>query len=204
MWHIELILQAYRRRIVALSQLENIKYVSVFKNDGHSAGASLNHAHSQIVALPLVPPDILEESQAAAHYRSEHDDHCPWCDAITWEESQKVRVIYEDKYMVAVAPYASSAGYEAWILPRHHRHRLAELNPEETESLATVLKLITAKLDTIQLSSNLILQEALAGTDDHFYIKIHPHWSLWAGLEFGTGIIINTIAPEAAAIWYKS
>ena len=113
-------------------------------------------------------------------------------------------MIYEDKYIVAFAPYASSAGYEAVILPRHHRHRLAELKPEESQSLAVVLKLVTSHLDSIQLSYNMMLQEALDGTDDHFFIKIHPHWSLWAGLEFGTGIIINTIAPEAAAIWYKS
>ena len=66
-WHIELILQAYRRRITALSQLDNIEYVSVFKNDGHSAGASLNHSHSQIVALPLVPPSYLGRVAGRQH-----------------------------------------------------------------------------------------------------------------------------------------
>jgi UDPglucose--hexose-1-phosphate uridylyltransferase len=203
-WHIELILQAYRRRITSLLQLNTINYVSVFKNDGRSAGASLNHSHSQIVALPLIPPAIQAEANGAQAHRSQHEGNCPWCDAIAWELNQKVRIIYEDNYIVAFAPYASRAGYEAWILPRHHRHRLADLKPDETHSLAVVLKLITSHLDSIQLSYNLILQDALPDTDDHFSIKIQPRWSLWAGFELGTDIIINTIAPEAAAIWYKS
>jgi UDPglucose--hexose-1-phosphate uridylyltransferase len=200
---IELILEAYRRRLATLSQLRGIRYVCVFKNDGRGAGASLGHAHSQILALPLVPPQIELETKATAIYREQHG-RCPLCDALEWEERQAARLIYSDKNIVAFAPYASSAGYEAWILPRTHRRRLADLTAAETHSLATVLKLLTAKVDSIQLSYNFFLQESLPEAEDHFVIKLQPRWSTWAGLELATGVMINTVPPEQAALWYKS
>lgn len=202
--HIELILEAYRRRLTALSQLGGIRYVCVFKNDGSAAGASLAHAHSQILALPLVPPQVEAEAVATRVYRQEHGGRCPLCDALAWEERQEVRLVYADKHIAAFAPYASAAGYEAWILPRRHHRRLADLSAAENHSLATVLKKITAKLDSIQLSYNFFLQESLPEAEDHFLIKVQPRWSVWAGLELATGVMINTVAPEQAAAWYRN
>lgn len=199
---IELILEAYRRRLTTLSQLRGVRYVCLFKNDGHSAGSSLNHAHSQILALPLVPPQVELEARAAAAYRQQHD-RCPLCDALAWEERQEVRLVYADKHVVAFAPYASSAGYEVWVLPRSHRRRLADLSAAETRSLAVVLKLVTSKVDSIQLGYNFFLQESLPETEDHFVIKLQPRWSTWAGLELATGVMVNTVPPEQAAAWYR-
>lgn len=113
-------------------------------------------------------------------------------------------MIYADKHVAAFAPYASSAGYEAWVVPRTHHRRLADLRAAEIHSVATVLKFITAKLDSIQLSYNFFLQESLPEAEDHFLIKVQPRWSTWAGFELATGVIINTVAPEQAAAWYKS
>ena len=199
---IERILEAYRRRLSTLGQMRGVRYVCVFKNDGRGAGASLGHAHSQILALPLVPPEVELESAAMAKYRAQHH-RCPLCDALAWEERQDVRMIYSDKHVTAFAPYASQAGYEVWIVPRRHCRRLADLNTTETRSLATVLKLATAKVDSIQLSYNFFLQESLPQAEDHFLVKLQPRWSTWAGLELATGIIINTVAPEQAAAWYR-
>lgn len=200
--HIELILEAYRRRLTTLSHLDGIRYVCVFKNDGRSAGASLGHAHSQILALPLVPPQIELEARATAVYREQHG-RCPLCDALAWEERQEVRLIYSDKNLVAFAPYASSAGYEVWILPRKHHRRLADLSASENRSLATVMKLVTSRVDSIQLSYNFFLQESLPEAEDHFVIKLQPRWSTWAGLELATGVMVNTVPPEQAAAWYR-
>lgn len=201
--HIELIIEAWKQRITALSQEPGIKYVAIFKNDGPSAGASINQAHSQLMALGMVPPKLLDVAEAVLDYRLHHDGRCPWCDIIAQEEAQEVRIIYADEHIVALAPYASTAGYEAWILPRRHHRRLADLNEAELHSLARILKSLTASLDSVPLSFNFSLQYPLTADDDHFMVKLEPRLSVWGGFELETGIIVNIIAPEAAAAWYR-
>lgn len=200
--HIELVLEAYRRRITTLGRLKGIRYVYVFKNDGPKAGASLAHAHSQVIALPMIPPDVLAEAKAAQDYRSKHS-HCPLCDCLEWEEQQRVRLVYQDKHIVAFAPYASDAGFAVWILPRTHHRRLQDLSADATHSLAVILKKLTSQLDNINLSFNFFIQESLPEAEDHLVIKLEPRFSTWAGLELGTGVIVNPVSPEYAAMWYR-
>jgi UDPglucose--hexose-1-phosphate uridylyltransferase len=200
--HIEQIFGAYRQRLTALKAIDGIRYVLVFKNDGPMAGASVAHAHCQILALPMIPPHIEAESDALSHYQNEHDS-CALCDVIVWEQQQRVRVIFEDKHMVAVSPYAASHGFEVWILPRRHTRLFTDLNASEQHSLAVILKKITARLDTASMSFNYFLQESTPHQDHHFLIKVEPRTAKWAGAEMGTGVIINPVPPEYAALWYQ-
>ncbi len=196
------VFNAYRHRITELSKLEGIRYVLVFKNDGPVAGASIAHAHCQIYALPIVPPKIARESDALNHYWDQKNT-CAYCDVIVWETSQKVRLIAEDKSFVAVAPYASSHALEVLVIPRRHVSKFAELNGTELHSLATIMKSITARLDTSMISFNYILQESLDNQDHHFVIKIEPRTTKFAGAELGTGVEINPVTPEYATLWYQ-
>jgi len=196
------IFTAYRDRITNLSKVKGIRYVSVFKNDGPAAGASIAHAHSQIVALPLVPPTLETEANAIDDYQAEHNT-CPYCDLIVWEQDKKVRVIYEDKSIIAIAPYASSYLFEAWILPKRHVANFTELKHDELNSIATILKNLTTKLDNIKISYNFFLQNSLAGRNHHFSLRLEPRPNVWAGLELGTGIILNAVPPEYATLWYQ-
>lgn len=200
--HILEIFTAYRARITELSKLAGIRYVLVFKNDGPVAGASIAHAHCQIFALPIVPPKIARESDALNHYWDSKNT-CAYCDVILWETSEKVRVIAEDKSFVAIAPYASSHALEAWLIPRRHVNKFSELHANELHSLATILKKITARLDASTISFNYILQESLDNQDHHFVLKIEPRTTKHAGAELGTGVEINPVAPEYAALWYQ-
>jgi UDPglucose--hexose-1-phosphate uridylyltransferase len=200
--HIIEIFQAYRDRLSVLSKLDGIRYVLAFKNDGPLAGASVAHAHSQIFALPIVPPQIAADSDALNHYWEYHDT-CAYCDIITWEESQKVRIIAQDKHFVAIAPYASTHGFEAWVLPRRHLSKFGELHADEMQSLAVIMKKLTARLDASMISFNFFLQESLDLQDHHFILKLAPRTFEHAGAELGTGIIINPVAPEFAALWYN-
>jgi UDPglucose--hexose-1-phosphate uridylyltransferase len=200
--HIELIFEAYRRRLLELKALDGIRYVLVFKNDGPLAGASVAHAHCQIFALPLVPPAIERESDALNHYWDEHQT-CAYCDIIKWEIEQKVRIIAEDKHFIAVSPHAASFAFETWLLPRRHVGEFAQLNIGELRSLAVILKKIAAKLDSAGISFNYFLQESLQQQDHHFAIKVEPRTTKWAGAELGTGVIINPVTPEYATLWYR-
>jgi UDPglucose--hexose-1-phosphate uridylyltransferase len=199
---IEEIFQAYKRRLNALKSIDGVRYVLVFKNDGPIAGASVAHAHCQIFALPMVPPKIEAEADAMNHYWDKHES-CAYCDISTWELQQKVRIISEDKYFVAISPYAADYAFEAWLLPTRHVTKFDDLGIGELRSLATILKKIAVRLDTSNISFNYFLQESIANQNHHFVIKVEPRTTKWAGAELGTGVIINPVPPEDAALWYK-
>jgi UDPglucose--hexose-1-phosphate uridylyltransferase len=193
---------AFRHRLINLKKIPGIRYVLVFKNDGPMAGASISHAHSQVIALPMIPPHIESESNALVHYQEDHGN-CAYCDIIAWEENQKVRVVWADKNMVAVAPYAASAGFGLWIIPRRHKRLFTDLTATELRSLAVMLKEACTKLDAASISFNYFLQESIPHLDNHFVLKIEPRLFKYAGAELGTGVIINPVPPEYAAKWYQ-
>ncbi len=199
--HIEDIFEAYSRRITALKQIDGIRYVLVFKNDGPRAGASVAHAHCQIIALPMIPSRIVEESEGMKQYQDEHNS-CALCDVISWEEQQKVRIIHADKYMVAISPYAPTRAFAVWIMPRRHVRLFSDLGAGERHSLAVILKKVAAKLDAASISFNYFLQDSTDHQDHHFLMKVEPHTHRWAGAEYGTGVVINPVSPEYAALWY--
>lgn len=201
--HILKVFAAYRDRLDKLSQLKDIRYVSVFKNDGPAAGASIAHAHSQVVALPLVPPALSVEADGFDDYFDEIG-RCPYCDLIEWEKARTVRVIYEDKSILAIAPYASLYPFEVWIIPKDHIGNFGQLNLTVSRSIATILKNLTAKLDSIKISYNFFLQNSLAGRDHHFVLKLQPRPNVWAGLELSTDVVINPVTPEYATLWYQN
>jgi UDPglucose--hexose-1-phosphate uridylyltransferase len=200
--HIERIFDAYINRHHALSALPGIEYVSIFKNDGPKAGASIAHAHSQAVAWPLVPPDVQAEADVINSYTA-NNGTCPHCDVIAWELDQKQRVIFQDDYFVAVSPYATRVPFGTWLLPRRHCSHISQLSQKELHSMAKMLKNLTTTLDQAEISFNFFLQNALPGHDHHFVLRLEPRISIWAGGEFSTGIVFNVVPPEYAALWYQ-
>lgn len=201
--HIEQIFQVYAHRIKALNDIKDIRYVSVFKNDGPRAGASIAHAHSQIAAVPIIPPHLASESAQIEAYRSKYES-CPHCDVINWETQQKVRVIQEDKHLLAISPYAGRYPFGAWLMPRRHVTNFTELAPEELHSMAVILKKITSALDKAGISFNFFLHDSLPEFQNHFILQVEPRGTPWAGFEISTGLIINPVAPEYAASWYRA
>lgn len=199
--HIARLLDVYAQRIDNLHKSKKLEYILIFKNEGGKAGASLHHAHSQIFSSAIVPPDLLEESQKAHQYRVSHGN-CPYCDIVT-KESKGPRTIFSDDCAVAFSPYASQFNYEAWILPRRHMDNLTQLTPEERLSFAKALKLILSKLDELNYAYNFYLHDVVRNKKQHFYLKIIPRGSIWAGVELGSGLVINPIVPEEAAEFYR-
>lgn len=198
---IEMVLRMYCRRTKALSANKKIEYILCFKNQGSKAGASIVHAHSQIFATHILPPDIQEEFALAQSYRIEHGS-CPYCHEIK-KEMKSERRIFEDKYAAAFAPYASEFHYEAWIFSKRHLDNITKLNDNELKSFAKILKIILKKLQKLDLSFNYFLHQVISDHDQHFYLKIQPRGSIWAGIELGSGLIINSVPPEAAAEYYR-
>lgn len=196
------VLEMYRRRTKDLAKNKTIDYILCLKNQGSKAGASIVHAHSQVFATKIVPEDLKEEARLAMEYKAKHKT-CPYCDIIK-KERGSVREIYNDKSIIAFTPYASLFHYEAWLFPKRHLDNITELDKNELKSFAQALKLILHKLDSINVSFNLFLHNVISNPNQHFYIKVQPRESVWAGIELGSGLVINSISPEVAAQFYKS
>jgi UDPglucose--hexose-1-phosphate uridylyltransferase len=198
---IENVLKMYAQRTEDLQKDKKINYILCFKNQGSKAGASIAHAHSQIFASNVLPPDIKNESTLAKQYKDKNKT-CFYCDLLK-KEAVSNRKIFEDKNVIAFAPYASEYHYEAWIFSKRHLDNITNLNKQEFKSFAKVLKKILLKLKDLNLSFNFFLHQAVSDTDQHFYLKIQPRDSVWAGVELGSGLIINSVAPETAAQYYQ-
>jgi len=195
------ILESYINRTNELSKDEKIKYILIFKNKGGKAGASLRHAHSQIFAAGFQPFHIIDKLAKAQEYRIKHG-HCYYCNLITKEEKGE-RHILGDDHAVAFTPYASIYQYEAWVAPRKHLDNITVLNREEIASIAKMMKHIVTKLNKLKIPYNMYLHQSITDKDEHFYIRICPRRSTWAGVEMGSRIIINTVSPEDAAEFYR-
>lgn len=200
--HIKAVLDTYASRISSLSEIPGINYVQVFKNDGGKAGASIPHAHSQIIAIRFIPEKIRYDSIVMDEY-SYKNGTCPYCDVVIKEKEESKRVICEDNNIIAFCPYASSSPYSAWIIPKNHKRRLAELSGEERLSVALALKIITSKLDKACIPYNFFLHDSLPQNTHHFRLKIATRMNTWGGFELGSGFIINPVLPEDAANFYR-
>lgn len=200
--HIQEVIDMYIDRFKELRQIKNIKYVIVFKNEGGKAGASIAHAHSQIIALPLIPPQVEEEYSDYGKFIVENGK-CPYCDIIE-KEKDKNRVIWEDKNLFVVAPFASEYPYGAWFIPKRHFKTMVDMNYSEKKSLARALKETLTRLEEIDMPYNYFLHNSVNGEDYHMHLELEPRPNVWAGLELGTGIIINSVPPEDAAKFYKN
>ncbi|MBU4370048.1 galactose-1-phosphate uridylyltransferase [Patescibacteria group bacterium] len=195
------LLNVFKNRTEILGKISKIDYILIFKNEGGKAGASLTHAHCQVFASEILPPDLSEEFTAMRQYQQKHNS-CPYCDIIKKEEKSSRR-IYADKHIVAFAPYASAYHYETWIFPRRHIDNIIHLSEKETVALAEILKKVLKKIYQLGLSYNLFLHQVVSNKNQHFYLKIQPREAVWGGVELGSGIIINSLAPEKAAAYLR-
>jgi UDPglucose--hexose-1-phosphate uridylyltransferase len=201
---IEQVLWAFRDRVIDLKNDRRLRYVLLFKNQGESAGATLEHTHSQLIALPVVPKRVQEEIEASERYY-EFKERCVYCDLIRQEVKAGTRVVTETDHFVVIEPYAPRFPFETWILPRAHRSHYEAADAAQLKNLAWVLKSTLKKLEKVleRPPYNLIvhtapLQEA-ANAHYHWHIEIIPKLTRVAGFEWGTGFYINPTPPEESA-----
>ncbi len=198
--HIKEVLEVCILRINALSKAKGVQYVTVFKNHGPLGGTSLVHSHMQVASLPILPAEITEKISAIKKMGK-----CPYCSIIKLEAKSR-RKIMETKSAVAFAPFASRFNYEAWIFPRRHIGATG-LDGKELYDIALILKKILLKLKKINASYNFFFQYApengKGNNQFHFHIEVAPRIAKWAGFEFSTGAIINSVMPEDAARFYN-
>ncbi len=206
---VELVLRAYQERIHDLIAEECLEYMLVFHNHGASAGASMAHPHSQLVALPVIPSDVYRSLAGSQRFYNKHNK-CAHCEVIHWEKKKQVRVIAENKKFIAYAPYASHFNYEVRIYPKHHSARFETIATDDRPLLAEILISVLRSLKRALKNSdyNYFIHTApiheKKAEHYHWHLEILPKTATLAGLELGTGMEVISVSPEAAAELLRS
>ncbi|HXX72732.1 MAG TPA: DUF4921 family protein, partial [Candidatus Acidoferrales bacterium] len=199
---IRLWLEAVMDRAVQLSQQPGISAISIFRNHGREAGASIAHAHTQIIATEFVPNTLRDEALAMKRYHQKSGG-CALC-RVRAKESKSERKILDTNDYSIIAPWASVYPCEFWIIPKRHSERITDLHDEEVACLAKSIHLSFGALaNTISDPPyNAVFHTAPTKARDktfHWHLEVYPKLSIHAGFELGSGVYVNTMSPEAAA-----
>jgi UDPglucose--hexose-1-phosphate uridylyltransferase len=201
---IEEVLYAFRDRMLDLKNDKRFRYVLIFKNHGDAAGASLEHTHSQLIALPIVPKRVREEVDNSKRYYGEKE-RCIFCDMIRQEREEGARVIMETPEFITLAPYAPRFPFEVWMLPKQHSSSFENNQSSVFKSLAHPLKDCLMRQEAVLKNPayNLMIHTSPIGEESnphyHWHIEIIPKLTKVAGFEWGSGFYICPTPPEESA-----
>lgn len=201
---IEAVIGKYQSRVRDLTGDKRFKYIVIFKNYGESAGATVEHAHSQIIALPMIPKYVQQELNGTQSYYDQHK-RCVFCDILQQEYKDNARIIAQNDDFVAFCPFVPRYSFEFWIFPKKHSYDFALCSESERFSLAAILKetLVRLKLCLSDPSYNYYLHIAPVNYEGaksfHWHIEIVPKLLNISGFEWGTGFYVVRTSPERAA-----
>ena len=201
---IERVLHAYRERYNTLRGRDSISAVVIFKNHGPSAGTSLIHSHSQLIATPVIPPAMRLRRNVAQEYY-DRTGCCLYLDIMKHECEAGSRILHETKEFVVFHPFASKRPFETWIMPKTRQPSFGNATDHDLKCLADVLKRALSTLDRglNNPDYNYVVHSAPPDEEDPRYflwhLRIVPRLSTMAGFEIGSGICINPSAPEDTA-----
>jgi UDPglucose--hexose-1-phosphate uridylyltransferase len=198
------ILRAYRDRMRDLQRDSRWDYLLLYKNQGNLAGATLEHIHSQLVALPFVPTQAIDELSGTKRHH-QRTGRCLYCDIIQQELAHRERLVTATNRFVTFCPFASRFAYETWILPRNHKAAFVESSEPDLLALAGALRGVVTRLNRALENPpfNYFIHSApvhdTASAHFHWHMEILPQLARAAGFEWGSGSHMNPVAPEDAA-----
>ncbi len=201
-------IDVYHERFLELMQDKLVNYITIFKNKGASAGASVAHPHSQMLAIPMTDPDLQRSMRGSLGYQEKYH-RCVHCTMLTWDRREKTRIIFENKGFAAVCPFASRVAFEIRIYPIKHSAYFERIDDKQknlfAEALQQTLKKLKKALKDPDYNYFVHTSPVDGKNHDHYHwhLEILPKTSTWAGFELGTGIEISTIEPEKAAAFLR-
>jgi len=212
------VLRTWQRRLADLRRDLRFRAICLFRNQGPLAGADIAHPHSQIIALPLIPPPMAAELHNCREYFG-RKERCLQCDLLRQELHAETGIVHDDGRFVALAPYASGRPFELRLVPRRHEHDFARVGEDELLALAEMLRHVLARLRRALRAPSYRLylrtappQHERCGRPDywsslvwdyHWYVEIHPCLARETGIEQATGVPVNPVAPEDAAAFLR-
>jgi len=203
------VLEAYRQSYMWMARDHRVMLTMIFKNHGPSAGASLVHPHSQLVASGIVPKYIRDRENEAQKYFDEMG-RCIMCDILAFELVQNERVVYMNSDFVCLVPYAAETPFELWIAPRRHMADFQATSDTEIMGLGVCLQWSIQAMERKlgHPDYNLTINSCTRFRENepqlHWYMRIVPKLTTRAGFEIGSGMCINPSLPEADAEFLRS
>lgn len=199
-----LVLRSFKERLLSLAGDPRLQYVQIFRNHRQEAGASIEHPHGQLIALPYIPSLLEKEYRRFQEYYAEKG-RCLLCTLLEEEERVGERIVLSNESFLAYIPFAAPLPFTTWIVPRRHVSSLEKEPAGWEERLAPLLKsfltLLSQKLEDppYNFYFHLAPLRSKERPDFHWHLEIIPKLTIIAGLEMATGTFINVIRPEEAA-----
>ena len=211
---LEQTVKVYKKRFIELvKNSECAKYILIFHNQGKSAGASVYHSHSQIITMPILPPDVFRSINGSFQFYKDHKKKV-YAELLEWEQKERKRIVYENKEFIVFCPYVSKYPYELRIFSKEahaHFHQMPDSSDQFlADAVFTAFQKMKIALDSPPF--NMFIHTAPL-TDEfgvdmqefyHWHVEIIPHRKIDGGVEIGTGVAINVVDPDECAEAYRN
>lgn len=202
---LDTVIATYQARYRALWAEDPGLMPFVFRNHGGQAGASIHHAHSQLIATRSAPSAVKAEHQRA-HVYFRATGECIVCEMLRQEEEADVRVVDASEHFLALVPFAAEVPFEVLVVPRHHTPNLTDVAADERYDFARVLGRVLHSVEAYCADPpyNYFVRTALHNDERpqphlHWYLRLMPRTKQEAGFELSTDLRINPSSPEADA-----
>lgn len=198
------LLTAYRMRYCELMKNTDIKHIVVFKNQGLKAGGSLEHPHSQVYGLPVMPFEANIRLREGERYY-DLNGNCLMCDILKKESAERERVVFENERFICLVPYADLSPYHFWIVPKQHAPSYCMIDDASIVSMAECMRTVFGKMfnHLHNPDFNYVIQSLARYEREeahfHWYMSVIPQVKQKGGLEYAGGLFVNTVLPETAA-----
>ncbi|MGH9576706.1 MAG: galactose-1-phosphate uridylyltransferase [Terriglobales bacterium] len=206
--HVEIVMRSYKERYFSASDDPRVELITIFKNHGSSGGASQEHPHSQLIATPIISPQVRSRMETALRHFDEAGD-CIFCKVLMDEMYDGKRIINENTHFVSFVPFASLSPFHTWIFPRRHQASFGEIRDDELRSLASILRETLARLYHGLGDPDYNYTIRTAPSENryckyyHWYLSLIPRLTKVAGFELGSGFFVNVTLPEENAEYLR-
>ncbi len=196
---VALVMAAIRDRLRAHADAPQVRYSQVIVNYGREAGASLRHPHGQLLGIPFVPGEVADEEAGFRRFGAA----CALCSLVEAETDADHRVVHADASCLVVCPFWSGVPYQMLVVPRTHEGHLRDADDATLTAVGLAVRdALTSLRDKAgDLAYNVVVHTLPHHHDSryHWHVHIVPRVASVVGFEQGTGVLINIVAPEAAA-----
>jgi UDPglucose--hexose-1-phosphate uridylyltransferase len=192
------LMQVLKRRFTEQATIPQVRYTQAIVNHGREAGASLAHPHGQILGLPFVPGEILEEEKAFARFAGS----CVLCTTVEAELAADHRVVFANDDVAVITPYWSGVPYELLIIPTDHEPHLQDATDDSLAATGLAIRdalgVLHGLLGDVAFNLGFHTAPHQHTGQYHWHAHVWPNLVTQAGFERGTGVMINVVPPEQA------
>ncbi len=178
---LKIVFRTYVETVKRLEKRKGVKNVFLIKNHGLAGGASIPHEHAQVFALPFVPPLVETENSFFNSFKRK-TGKCFYCSLVKSQPK-----LWENSFASVIAPEFARFGFELWVIPKKHCAGLKELSEKEGVLLLKAIQECVRRTYGIVQAYNFVFHET-----GHLHVEFYPRKTVWAGLELGSGVVINS------------